>query len=144
MVMDQLQGRSRTDFTILDTDGLAIGRAQGTDSAGSRFWLGPRNFDILDGDGTILGQVVDVRNWGRDTYEVRMSTRLLATITRLFSLFSRRITVELASGEALSIAESFFDREFTISNAATGMQLARGTRRLHTCLIGAGSVCIVL
>ncbi len=126
--MDQLEGWSRADFDILNTNGVVVGRIQGTDSAGARFWRGPRNFDILDGDGTLLGQVVDVYNWGRDTYEVHSGASLVARVVRRFSWFSRRITVELASGEELLIEGNFSDREFTVVNAATMMHLARGTR----------------
>ena len=101
----------------------------GTEGGARRFFLGPREFDVLDADGSRLAHLSDVRDFWRDTYEiVRGDGSMLATVARKVAFFSRRFSIALSTGEEFMVEGDFLSREFDVVDANGGGVVAQASR----------------
>lgn len=115
LVMQQVSSFMANDFQICDTAGVEVGRFAGTDSAGARFFKGPRQFALYDNDARVLLTLDDVPNFGFDTFELSAPDgRPLATIRSRFSLFRTRVSVEVSDGWELELSGNLMDYNFEI------------------------------
>ena len=129
LILQQFRNGFSPEFNILDNREQVVGMVGGTESGARRFFLGPREFDVLDADGRRLAHVSDVRDFWRDTYEiVRGDGSMLATVTRKMAFFSRRFSIALSTGEEFMVEGNFFDREFNVVNANGGGAVAQVSR----------------
>ena len=129
LILQQFRSGFSPEFDILDDQGRVVGMVAGTESGTRRFFLGAREFDVLDTDGSRLAHVSDVRDLWRDTYEiVRGDGSMLATITRKVAFFSHRFSIALTTGEEFTVEGNFFDREFNVVNANSGGAVAQVSR----------------
>ena len=127
--MQQFRNGLSPEFDILDDQEQVVGMVGGTESGARRFFLGPREFDVLDADGSLLAHVSDVRDFWRDTYEiVRGDGSMLATVARKVAFFSRRFSIALSTGEEFMVEGNFFDREFNVVNTNGGGAVAQVSR----------------
>ena len=116
--MQQFRNGLSPEFDILDDQEQVVGMVGGTESGARRFFLGPREFDVLDADGRLLAHVSDVRDFWRDTYEIaRGDGSVLATIARKMGFFSHRFSIALSTGEVFMVEGDFFGREFSVVDA---------------------------
>lgn len=115
VVMQQITSFLANDFDILDTDGAVIGRFSGQDSVGKRFFTGPREFTLFDGDGTPLLDVHDVPNFGFDTFELTAPGGApVATVKKKLSFIRRVIDVTAGDGTRLELRGGFWDFNYEI------------------------------
>ena len=129
LILQQFRSGFSPEFDILDDQEQVVGMVGGTESGARRFFLGPREFDVLDADGSLLAHVSDVRDFWRDTYEiVRGDGSVLATIARKMGFFSRKFSITLTSGEELTVKGDVIDREFTVVNANSDETVAQVSR----------------
>ena len=127
--MQQFRNGLSPEFDILDDQEQVDGMVGGTESGARRFFLGPREFDVLDADGSRLAHLSDVRDFWRDTYEiVRGDGSVLATIARKMGFFSHRFSIALSTGEVFMVEGDFFGREFNMVNAADEKIVAQASR----------------
>ena len=118
LILQQFRSDSSPRFDILDAQGQGVGVVSGTESSVRRIFLGAREFDVLDADGSLLAHVSDVRDLWRDTYEiVRGDGSVLATIARKMGFFSHRFSIALSTGEVFMVEGDFFGREFSVVDA---------------------------
>ena len=129
LILQQFRNGLSPEFNILDNQEQVVGMVGGTESGARRFFLGPREFDVLDADGSRLAHLSDVRDFWRDTYEiVRGDGSMLATVARKVAFFSRRFSIALSTGEEFMVEGNFFDREFNVVNANGGGAVAQVSR----------------
>ena len=129
LILQQFRTGLSPEFDILDDREQVVGMVGGTESGARRFFLGPREFDVLDADGSRLAHLSDVRDFWRDTYEiVRGDGSMLATVARKVAFFSRRFSIALSTGEEFMVEGNFFDREFNVVNANGGGAVAQVSR----------------
>ena len=129
LILQQLRSGLSPEFDILDDQEQVVGMVSGTESGARQFLLGPREFDVLDADGSRLAHLSDVRDFWRDTYEiVRGDGSMLATVARKVAFFSRRFSIALSTGEEFMVEGNFFDREFNVVNANGGGAVAQVSR----------------
>jgi hypothetical protein len=129
LILQQFRSDSSPRFDILDAQGQGVGVVSGTESSVRRIFLGAREFDVLDADGSLLAHVSDVRDLWRDTYKVmRGDGSVLATIARKMGFFSRKFSITLTSGEELAVKGDVIDREFTVVNANSEEAVAQVSR----------------
>ena len=129
LILQQFRTGLSPEFDILDDREQVVGMVGGTESGARRFFLGPREFDVLDADGRRLAHVSDVREFWRDTYEiVRSDGSMLATVTRKLGFFSHRFSIALSTGEVFMVEGDFFGREFNMVNAADEKIVAQASR----------------
>ncbi|RRD50697.1 LURP-one-related/scramblase family protein [Arachnia propionica] len=122
----------RNDFSVLDGQGREIGRVVGTDTGAGRFFLGNRNFVLVDASQQVLAHLHDPFNWGRDTFSITLPDgQPLAHLRKEFSMFRKRISLALGDGTPLEVTGSFWDRDFEISDTA-GNLMARADRKRRT------------
>lgn len=122
----------RNDFSILDGQGRVIGQVVGTDTGADRFFLGNRNFVLLDSSQQVLAHLHDPFNWGRDTFSITLPDgQPVAHLRKEFSVFRKRISLALGDGTPLEVTGSFWDRVFEISDTA-GNPMARADRKRRT------------
>ena len=127
--MQQFRNGLSPEFDILDDQEQVVGMVGGTESGARRFFLGPREFDVLDADGSLLAHVSDVRDFWRDTYEiVRGDGSVLATIARKMGFFSHRFSIALSTGEVFMVEGDFFGREFNVVDADDEEIVAQASR----------------
>lgn len=129
LILQQFRGGLSLEFDILDDQGRVVGMVAGTEGGTRRFFLGPREFDVLDADGRRLAHLSDVRDFWRDTYEiVRGDGSRLATVARKVAFFSRRFSIALSTGEEFMVEGDLFSREFDVVGANDGGVVARASR----------------
>ncbi len=115
LVFDQVSSFMSNDFGIHALSGAPIGRIVTEGGAGQRFLMGTRQLAIVDTDGTLLVRVHDPADFGLDTYEVHdWQGRLVAKIVKEFTLFTKSLRIELASGPVLRLTGALFDNEFRV------------------------------
>ena len=129
LILQQFRSGFSPEFDILDDQGRVVGMVAGTEGGARRFFLGPREFDVLDADGSRLVHLSDVRDFWRDTYEiVRGDGSMLATVTRKMGFFSRRFSIALSTGEEFMVEGDFLSREFDVVDANGGGVVAQASR----------------
>ena len=129
LILQQFRSGFSPEFDILDDQGRVVGMVAGTEGGARRFFLGPREFDVLDADGSRLAHLSDVRDFWRDTYEiVRGDGSMLATVTRKMGFFSRRFSITLSTGEEFMVEGDFLSREFDVVDANGGGVVAQASR----------------
>ena len=129
LILQQFRTGLSPEFDILDDREQVVGMVGGTESGARRFFLGPREFDVLDADGRRLAHVSDVRELWRDTYEiVRSDGSMLATVTRKLGFFSHRFSIALSTGEVFMVEGDFFGREFNVVDAVAEEIVAQASR----------------
>ena len=129
LILQQFRSDSSPRFDILDAQGQGVGVVSGTESGVRRIFLGAREFDVLDADGSLLAHVSDVRDLWRDTYEiVRGDGSVLATIARKMGFFSHRFSIALSTGEVFMVEGDFFGREFNVVDADDEEIVAQASR----------------
>lgn len=128
LVMQQITGFMSNDFDILDESGeRAVGHVTTTGSGLSRMVAGSRSLDVSDADGTGLLHVEDPPGLGFDRYELSTPDGApLAEVQSRFSLFSTRVTFNLADGMEVELTGDMFgfDYRFSVQDAVA----ARVTR----------------
>ncbi|MEI2652167.1 MAG: hypothetical protein V9G12_08430 [Microthrixaceae bacterium] len=117
LVMKQLTSTTRCDFDILDGTGAVVGAVVTQGGALGRFLTGPRQLTVSDRDGSPYVHVDDAPNFGRDRYDlVAPDGARIGRITKEFTFFRKRLTVEVAGGRSYEMNErDLMDREFDIS-----------------------------
>lgn len=129
LILQQFRSGFSPEFDILNDQEQVVGMVGGTESGARRFFLGPREFDVLDADGRRLAHISDVRDFWRDTYEiVRGDGSMLATVTRKMGFFSRRFSIALSTGEEFMVEGDFFGREFNVVDADDEEIVAQASR----------------
>ena len=129
LILQQFRSGFSPEFDILDDQGRVVGMVAGTEGGARRFFLGPREFDVLDADGRRLAHISDIRDFWRDTYEiVRGDGSMLATVTRKLGFFSHRFSIELGTGEVFMVEGDFFSREFNVVDADDEEIVAQASR----------------
>lgn len=115
IVMHQVKTFLSNDFAIQDMTGAPIGRIVSEGSTGSRMFMGTRQLAVVDGDGSLLLRVTDVVNFGLDRFEVHDGHwQKVAELVKEFTLFTKSVRIELATGPVLRVTGSLFDREFSV------------------------------
>ena len=129
LILQQFRSGFSPKFDILDDQGRVVGMVAGTEGGARRFFLGPREFDVLDADGSRLAHLSDVRDFWRDTYEiVRGDGSMLATVTRKMAFFSHKFSIALSTGEECMVEGDFFSREFNVVDADDKEIVAQASR----------------
>ena len=129
LILQQFRNGLSPEFNILDDQEQVVGMVGGTESGARRFFLGPREFDVLDADGRRLAHISDVRDFWRDTYEiVRGDGSMLATVARKMAFFSHRFSIALSTGEEFMVEGNFFSREFNVVDADDEEIVAQASR----------------
>ncbi len=120
LVIDQLTSFARTDFSILDGDGNPVGSIVTEGSLSSRLFRGSREFSVIDAsDGATVVRLVDVPNFGRDTFEVRAASgENLMTVARRFSWTGIKLRATASSGSEWTLDGNWREREFTVADAS--------------------------
>lgn len=115
LVIDQVTTIFRSDFDITENNEV-VGHITTEGGLASRLFAGHREFTVTDFAGTPVLRLVDVMNFGRDTFEVADgSGQPLGTIRREISLFKKRISFTPADGgPALEVHGSFWDYSYSI------------------------------
>lgn len=127
LVIDQVTGLLTNDFAIRDAQGLQVGHILTRGSALSLMFRGPRQLAITEADQTPVMAIDDVANLGRDTFDLLgPDGQRFGEVVKQFTLFSRRLRVQLASG-TLQLTGNFRDREFAV--ASEQGEVARISRR---------------
>lgn len=120
LVMQQVTAFMANDFQIFDLAGVPIGLINTTGPASDRFFLGSRELDVTELDGTPLVHVSDPIDFGRDTFKLTLpSSEPLATLTKQLSLFKTVIDIQVLNGPPLRLEGNVFDFEFEIRTPAT-------------------------
>lgn len=117
LIVDQVTNWLTTDFAIYDLEQNQVGTISTQGGLGKRMFMGNREFTITDNaTGELLCSVVDVPNFGRDTFEVLApGGGLLTKITKEITFFRTRLTVALADNTEVTVTGSFFEYEFQIA-----------------------------
>ncbi len=127
LIMDQVTSWLTNDFAIRDEAGETLGSITTQGSLGSRVFLGSRQLTVLDFDGNPYVHLDDVMNLGLDTYELYDAEGApVATITKEFTFFRKRLRLEMATGDQLRLAGDWWDWDFAIS--ADDLPIARVAR----------------
>jgi uncharacterized protein YxjI len=127
LIMDQVTSWLTNDFAILDEGGETLGSITTQGGLGSRVLLGSRQLTVLDVSGAPYVHLDDVVNFGLDTYELYdADSAPVATITKEFTFFTKRLTIEMATGDQLQLAGDWWDWDFAIS--AGELPIARVAR----------------
>ncbi|MDO5285542.1 MAG: phospholipid scramblase-related protein [Actinomycetia bacterium] len=102
-------------FQILGVEEMVLGEVVSTDDGFTRFLAGPREFDLVDCEGTLLAHLSDPVRWFEDVYQVTGADgSVLATFRKEVTFFSGpRVSVELPDGE-LEIVGDFLSRDFEV------------------------------
>ncbi|WP_257476824.1 LURP-one-related/scramblase family protein [Acidipropionibacterium jensenii] len=138
LILQQIRSFLRNDFAILDASGAQIASIHTEGSGASRALAGARDLTVLENGYPVL-RISDPPNlFSRDTYTVSDGNGLsMATITKEFSVLSRKLRVELSDGSVLQCAGSLFGLEFTISQGqAVAARVARRMPGLSAALMG--------
>lgn len=116
LVFDQVRSFMSNDFGIHDLAGNPVGRIVTEGGLGSRMFLGNRQLAIVDSDETLLMRVHDVMSLGLDRYEVHdWQGNVVAQVVKEFTLFTKALRIELATGPQLRLDGSLFDHEFQVT-----------------------------
>lgn len=129
LVMDQVTNFLSNDFAIRDANGAEVGSIITQGSTLRRMFLGSRQLMIHDEQGRPVVMLDDVMTWGRDRFELALPNgQPIAHLVKQFTFFSRRISLELTTGEYLEVQGHFFDHDFEVVTA-DGRLAARVARR---------------
>ena len=119
LVMQQRTNFNRNDFDILDGQGQVIGHVSTGGSAVGRFFKGSRELTVHEADGRPLALVKDPANFGFDRFEVFLADgALLANLRKRFTLFNKRVDIEILNGPVIELRGRIFDFDiqFTIDD----------------------------
>ena len=98
---------------------------------GAFLFAGPRDFSVSSAEGTPLLRLVDVPDFGCDTFEVTWPDgRRLATLQKRFSLFSTAIDAVAYDGSPIELRGAFADVDYQIA-AGGEVQQGRHERRVR-------------
>lgn len=115
LVMSQVTSFMSNDFAIHDEAGQQVGHVSTEGGLGSRLLMGSRQFTISDGSGPLL-QVNDVPNIGRDSFELSdPSGQRIGRVVKQFSLFKKRLSLELAGVGEFDLLGNWFDFSFEVT-----------------------------
>lgn len=115
LVIDRVISVFRSDFEITEHNEV-VGHIVTEGGMAARFFTGNREFSLTDHAGALVLRIVDVPNFGRDTYELSAADgRPLGTIRREISFLKKRISFLPADGGVpLEVHGSFWDYDYTI------------------------------
>lgn len=115
LVIDRVTSVFRNDFDIYEHHEV-VGHITTEGGLASRLLAGNREFTVTEFDGTPVLRLVDVVNFGRDTYELTdAGGQPLGTIRRELSFLTKRITFTPADGGVpLEVRGSFWDYDYAI------------------------------
>lgn len=120
LVMQQVTAFMANDFQIFDLAGVPIGLINTTGPASDRFFLGSRELDVTELDGTPLVHISDPIDFGRDTFKLTLpSSEPLATLTKQLSLFKTVVDIQVLNGPPLRLEGNVFDFDFEIRTPTT-------------------------
>lgn len=115
LVVDQITSFMSNDFAIRDVAGREVGQVVTRGSALERMLAGSRQLDILDGDGTVLLQVDDQPNFGRDRmYLLDADGREVGEVVKQFTFFSKWLTTTLSNGDTYDLQGQLFEYDFQV------------------------------
>lgn len=138
LVLQQIRSFLANDFAICDTGGRQLASIHTEGSTMSRLFAGSRELTVLENGSPVLQLSDTVNVLSRDTFTVSDGNGVpMATITKEFSVLSRKLRVELSDGSVLQCAGSLFGLEFTISQGqAVAARVARRMAGLSSALMG--------
>lgn len=115
LVLDQVTSLFKNDFEIFENNEV-VGRITTQGGLGSRLLMGNREFLVTELDGAPVLRLVDVVNFGRDTYELHdASGALLGTLRREITFLRKRITFLPAdAGDGLEVQGNFWGYDYQI------------------------------
>ncbi|GAB3942537.1 LURP-one-related/scramblase family protein [Corynebacterium tapiri] len=118
LVVQQMRHVFNDTFDILGPDGYPIGFVVGQGSALRRLAAGTRELSVHEttpdpagglGPGQRILTITDPFNFLRDTFEVHDDQGVLATITRRWSMFGNKLSIELPGYPAVEFRGDVFD-----------------------------------
>ncbi len=114
-IMQQITNFMANDFTILDTEGGPIGLITTKGSVPSRLFMGSRELDVTELDGTPLVHVSDPPDFGLDTFKLTLpSNEPLASITKQLTFFKTSIDIQVLNGPPLRLEGDVLGFDFLI------------------------------
>lgn len=116
LVVDQVTGFMSNDFAIRDSQGMQVGHIATEGGMLSRMFAGARQLAIVEPDGSLALRVYDTPTFGRDRFQLLDAhDQQVGEIVKEFTFFSKRLSINLATGDVLELSGSFFDYEFTVT-----------------------------
>jgi uncharacterized protein YxjI len=113
LLMQQITNFNSNDMAILDPHQVPVGHIVTQGSGVSRFFMGSRELDLLDGDGTPLAHISDVVGLGRDRFELTYPDgRPLAHVLKRLRMFGTKVDVSVMDGSELSLEGDVFGFDF--------------------------------
>lgn len=146
IVVQQTSAVVANDFDLLDPQGTLLGRVIGQDSMGAFLFAGPRDFSVSSAEGKPLLRLVDVPDFGCDTFEVTWPDgRRLATLQKRFSLFSTAIDAVAYDGSPIELRGAFADVDYQIAAGGEVIgTVSRAWAGLGAALLGHSRYVVVL
>jgi uncharacterized protein YxjI len=115
LVMQQVTNFNSNDIAILDPAGATVGYVHTVGSGVSRFFMGSRELDLLDRDGTPLAHISDPVQFGRDRFELTYPDgRPLAQVVKRIRLFGLNVSVEVCDGSVLELRGNVMGFDFQV------------------------------
>lgn len=138
LVMQQITGVMSNDFEILDAAGNPAGLVRTQGGAASRMFMGSRELDVTELDGTVLAHVSDTISVGRDRFSLTSADGTpLAELVKRITLFTTKVDIEMTDGPALELQGSFIDLDFRIlAGEVVAAQVARQWAGIGRGLLG--------
>lgn len=119
LVIDQVTSFMSNDFAIHDETGQVVGQIQTEGGLGSRMVMGNRRFTVVDSDGSVLLQIHDTPNIGRDKFELSdASGAAIGRLVKQFTLFGKKLSLQLPGSE-MQLAGRLFDFNFEVTADST-------------------------
>lgn len=113
--MQQVTAFMANDFEIYGPDGVAIGVIATQGSGASRFFMGSRDLDVCELDGTPLVHVSDPVDFGLDTFNLTLpSGEPLGTLTKRLTFLKTKFDIDVLNAPPLQLEGDAFGFEFEI------------------------------
>jgi uncharacterized protein YxjI len=113
--MQQVTAFMTNDFAITDPAGTAVGHIHTGGDGASRFFLGSRELDVYDADGSALLHVSDPVDFLQDTFELsHPDGRPLAHAVKRFTLLRTAVDVDVVGGPRLELQGDLLGYDFQI------------------------------
>jgi uncharacterized protein YxjI len=115
LVMQQVTNFNSNDIAILGADGATAGYVHTVGSGVSRFFMGSRELDLLDLDGTPLAHISDPMDFGRDRYQLTYPNgQPLADVLKKIRLFGTNVSVQVCDGSQLDLVGDILGFDFQV------------------------------
>ncbi|WCC79591.1 hypothetical protein O6R08_08785 [Cutibacterium equinum] len=115
ILMRQLKSIRTTEFTIETPDGQPVGRVVTLGSGVKHLFMGGRELDVCELDGTLVLKVVDPVNLGRDRMSIfGPDGSQIAELSQIYTLSKPKIEIQVVTGERLVLRGDGSKTEFTV------------------------------